>query len=429
MAHGIYGEGSIHRHHRTDCPHKGERDAKCRCKWRATIEAGFTDSGGRRRITVTADSEAQVAKKLARRSGEIKRAERSSTATDASRKTVHAWGAQWLPIRQATMRPKTYERSRTMLRKYVDPTIGRKRLVDLTARDLRDVDARVRQHGDEFYVRKIRGDLLTMLRDAVSEGYSVPSALFDASKSKQHAQRIAPRRTALEVPQAVAVLGQASMRADYARWVAGFYQGSRQGETLGLTWDEGVDLERGLVTLMWQLQPLSYLDKHDRSQGFSVPRDYEARRLVGRFHLVRPKTAAGWRVAPMTEEFHEALTSWREAWPENDHGLIWARPNGWPIDKADDADTFRALQVAAGVRKGEVVDSDGNPVDLLYTGHEMRNTCATILTLAGVDPATITAILGHSSWSTSLGYVTSQIENMRVALAGVNAAYKPRELG
>jgi integrase len=270
---------------------------------------------------------------------------------------------------------------------------------------------------------------MAMLRDAIAEGYSVPASLFEASKSKgEAAKATGPARAALEVPQAVAVLGQAAQQADYARWVAGFYQGPRQGETLGLTWD-AVDLDRGLITLMWQLQPLPYLDKTDRDKGFRIPRQYEARHLVGRFHLVRPKTRAGWRVAPMTDEFHDALTRWREVWPENPHGLIWARDNGWPIDKADDAEAFRDLQRAAGVRKGQTIDDEGNAVDLLYTGHEMRNTCATILTLAGVDPATITAILGHSSWSTSLGYVTSQLDRMRAALKDVNAAYQPKELG
>lgn len=410
-----YGEGSVY-----------QRSSDGR--WIGTLEAGFNENGKRRRITVTGKSESEAARKLTKRRTALEKAEESATVPNAARMTVHAWGAQWLEHRQATSRPKTFDRSATLVRKYADPTLGRKRLVDLTARDLRDLDARVRQHGQEDYVRKMRADFITMLRDAVADGYTVPPALFDAAKSKGHKQNAAPKRKALEVPQAVAVLGQATTDPHYARWVAGFYQGQRQGESLGLTWD-AVDLDRGLVSLMWQLQPLPYLDKRDHSLGFRTPHDFEVVHLAGRFHLVRPKTRTSWRVAPMTEDFHETLTAWREVWPENPHGLIWARGNGWPIDKADDAEAFRALQRAAGVRKGETVDEDGEPVDLLYTGHEMRNTCATILTLAGVDPATITAILGHSSWSTSLAYVTGQIDAMRAALRDVNAAYKPKELG
>lgn len=408
-----YGEGSIHRHHDPDCPQKGVRDAKCACRWRGTKDVGLTENGKRKRITVTGKTQAEVAKRLKKKATELE----GASAPDAGRKTVHLFGQDWLELRVERVRPKTYDRDALMVRKYADPALGTKRLADLTARDLRVMEARVRENGGEDYVRKIRTSFVTMLRDALSEGYVVPSAIFDSSTDTGH-KRTAPRRGALEIPQAIAVLAQASQDVHYARWVAGFYQGQRQGESLGLTWD-AVDLDRGLITIEWQLQALPYVDKADRSQGFRMPRDFDATHLAGRFHLVRPKTNAGWRVAPMTEEFHAALTAWREVAPDNPHGLVWTRENGWPIDKADDAEAFRELQRAAGVRKG----------DGLYTGHEMRNTCATILTLAGVDPATITAILGHSSWSTSLSYVTAQLDRMRSALADVNAAYKPKELG
>lgn len=408
-----YGEGSVHQAHEKDCPRKGT----CRCKWRGVTEAGWTESGSRRRITVTGSTEAEARRRLRTRKAEIAKGVESATKADARRKTVASWGVDWLALRVNDVRPSTYTSNRTTVRKYVTPTIGRVRLAELTPAHLRQVNAAARRSGAQT-ADKVHRDLRKMLRDALTEGYAVPSSLFEAARARKDHSGARPQREALPLPQAVAVLGQAALRPDYARWVAGFYQGQRQGESLGLTWD-AVDLERGIITLSWQLQPQQYVDPKDKSKGFRLPADYEARHLDGRFHLVRPKTAAGWRVMPMTEDFHAALTAWREVWPENPHGLIWARDNGWPIDKADDAEAFRALQRAAGVSKG----------DGFYTGHEMRNTCATILTVAGVDPATITAILGHSSWATSLGYVTSQIEHMRAALRSVNAAYQPKELG
>jgi hypothetical protein len=417
-----YGDGSVYQRHLPTCPPKnkdGTRPAhKCAGRWVAALETGVTERGSRRRITITGRSRSEVTRKRNRRRAELERAEGTATAPDATRKTVHSWGDDWLKLRVQQVKPSTYNTSRSAVRNYIDPAIGRKRLVDLAARDIRTIETKARQRGGESNVKAIRTALMTMLHDAVAEGYAVPTSLFDASKTRRPPVR--PKREALPLPQAVAVLAEAANDPHYARWVAGFYQGTRQGETLGFTWDEGVDMDRGLVTLMWQLQPLPYLDKRDRTAGFRVPLGFEARRLEGRFHLVRPKTAAGWRVTPMTEDFHAALTAWREVWPENEHGLIWARTNGWPIDKAADAEAFRALQVAANVHK-----PDGS----LYTGHEMRNTCATILTVSGVDPATITAILGHSSWSTSLGYVTSQLDHMRAALKNVNAAYAPKEIG
>ncbi len=51
----------------------------------------------------------------------------------------------------------------------------------------------------------------------------------------------------------------------------------------------------------------------------------------------------------MMPEMADALLAYRETAPENPHGLVWARPNGWPIDKAHDAQEFRDLQAAVGV--------------------------------------------------------------------------------
>jgi integrase len=209
------------------------------------------------------------------------------------------------------------------------------------------------------------------------------------------------------------VLSHAADVPNGVRWFVGLYEGMRQGERLGLTW-ECVDLERGLLDVSWQLQPLPYRIAHDTASGFRLPDDYEARHLTGRFHLVRPKTAGGERVIPMAEPVRQALALWRAEQPENPHGLVWARDNGWPIDKAADASEWRELQDAAGVR---------HPSGRYYVGHEMRNTTATLLAEAGVEPTVITAIIGHSSYATTQGYIAARADAMRAAIRNVEQAF------
>lgn len=55
--------------------------------------------------------------------------------------------------------------------------------------------------------------------------------------------------------------------------------------------------------------------------------------------------------------------------------------------------------------------------------HCCRHTTATALAEAGVQPAVITAILGHEDYSTTLGYTHISLEEK---LAGVNKQYKPK---
>jgi integrase len=411
-----YGAGSIHRAHAADCSER-DRDAQCGCPWRGTLEAGRTERGTRRRIAVQGKTEAEVRRRLRDRRAEIKRAQGSATRPDAARKTVASWADDWLTIRERQVRPATWISDRTMTRRYIVPTIGRTRLAELTPKHVRDVDAASRKvttkSSGAATAQKAHRVLMKMLRDANAEGYAVPANVLALKPSGQTKGKYRPQRDAMSTAEAVAVLSHAADVPNGVRWFVGLYEGMRQGERLGLTW-ECVDLERGLLDVSWQLQPLPYRIAHDTTSGFRLPDDYEARHVTGRFHLVRPKTAGGERVIPMADQVRDALALWRQEQPENPHGLVWVRPNGWPIDKADDAQEWRDLQDAAGVR---------HPSGRYYVGHEMRNTTATLLAEAGVEPTVITAIIGHSSYATTQGYIAARADAMRAAIRNVEQAF------
>ena len=412
-----HGDGSVYQRHGKDCPPPdadGTRpEHKCRGPWVAALMAGWTDKGNRRRVTITAKTEAEAKRRLRDRRAAIAKAGQAAGGT-AARKTVKAWADEWMDIRKAKVRPKTWEGDRSSVRQWVVPTIGSKRLVDLAPRDVRAVHAAQRNAGHQpASLLRTHWTLTRLLRDAQADGYVVPDNVFAvASPTKPDSDR-----EALESIQAVAVLHHAADLPHGARWFVAFYQGLRQGEALGLTW-EAIDFVNGTITIEWQLQPLPYADKHNRAAGFRIPEGYVARHLAGRFHLVRPKTKKGWRVIPMVPEVRDVLAAQREL-TDNPTGLVWTRPNGWPIDKADDAAEFKALQAAAGVK---------HPTGRPFYGHEVRNTTATLLLEAGVDEVTITAILGHSSYATSRGYMTARMAERRKALESVARAFEPRAL-
>lgn len=370
-----YATGSVH--HRA-------RDGR----WVGTIEAGWTTKGTRRRITVTARTESECKRRLAAKQHQTAR-EGLGAAGAAQRTTVKAWATEWLEHSQTRLRPKTYATNASAVSCWIVPTIGAKRLDTLTPGDVRAVTQAIRTAGrSTSTAQRAHVVLAKMLRDALVEGHSIRPALL----AMEAPGRAAHDRAAIPVADALAIMAIAAELPHGSRWVAALLQGMRQGECLGLTWD-ALDLDRGLVDVSWQLQPLPYAD---RAAGtFRVPDGYECRRLVDAYHLVRPKTHKGQRIIPLVPWMTSALTAWRDVAPKSVHGLVWPTLAGGPAGAKADLEEWKALQCTAEV---------GHPAGRYYVLHEARHTTATLLLEADVDVEVIKAILGHSSVITSRGY-------------------------
>lgn len=369
-------------------------------RWAGVVDAGFTERGTRRRITRTGKTEAEVKAKLK----ELDRKKNEAgTPAVSSRTTVKAWAETWLEITQHDLRPRSWNADRSAVRNYIVPTIGHKRLEQLTPADIRAVGDAVR-HADlsTSTGRRYQTTLLTMLKAASQEGHDVPRRALEAKPMGKGTSD----RTAMSVPEALAMLHVASFLPHGSRWAMAFLHGMRPGECLGLTWDT-VDLDVGFVTVEWQLQPLPYIDKRDRSKGFRIPDGYEARQVDRARHLVRPKTKSGFRVIPLVPGMLEAMRDWRAIAPANGDGLVWPTADGGPASDRDDRDEWRAIQGAAGV---------GHPNGRYYDLYEARHTTATQLLEDGVDPRQITALMGHSSILTTHGY---QHPGQRSAMAAL----------
>lgn len=392
------------------CPPKidGERAAhKCKAPWRGQFPIGYTASGSRRYATVTGKSEKSAATKLRSKINEIEAG--GIPRAGATTKTVRAWSEEWLPLYQKRVSPNRWTDARGVMRKYIIPTIGHKRLSTLAPPDVRLVHAAVKDAGVSLYTSQRAHDvLMVMLKDAGRDGLRVPGNALTVKRPGTPESE----RDALPIESAAAILRCAAGMPDGSQWLAAFIQGMRSGEVRGLTWDR-VDFDRRLIDVSWQLQALPY---EDRAAGtFRVPEGYQKRQLVGQMHLVRPKTKKSKRVLPLVPWLFDALVAWREIAPANPWGLVWT-VDGRPIRKHDHLNAWSALQKAAGVAyTGE--DGTTRP----YTLHEARHTTATLLLRNGVDPHVVTSILGHSKITTSRGYQHVSLDMELSALEQVAA--------
>ena len=390
--------------------------------WVGTIEAGWTETGARRRITVSDKTQAGAKRKLREKRAQI---ERDGLPTVGARVTVKQWAEDWLAQVERTMRPGSFATARSSVNLWVIPTIGHKRFGDLTPGDVRAVAQKQRTAGRSSSTElRTHSVLMTMLKAAMLEGHPLhPRVLATKAPTKAVSDR-----EAMTIDQALAILPWASELHHGSRFLAALLQGMRQAECLGLTWP-AVDLDANTITVEWQLKPLPYKVARNRKSGFRIPDGYEARRLsltptidadgnpvepTGAMHLVRPKSKAGYRVIPIVPVMREALVKWRDRSadliPSNPHNLVWPNLNGAPTYYKVDDEEWYGIQQAADVR---------HPAGRLFTIHEARHTTATLLLEAGVDPTVIVAIMGHSDILTSRGYMHVNTERAREALSKV----------
>lgn len=376
-----------------------------RGQWVASLEAGWTERGKRRRLTLKGRTEKEVRARLAEAQ---RRIAAEGHGTSFASIAVKRWADQWLAQRQRVVRPGTFVSDRSAVDRWIIPTLGHLRLDALTPADIRKVASAQENAGLALpTMQRTHAVLGKLLMDAVAEGYQVSQRARETGGPGTGPSS----RQALSPDDAKRILAVVAKRPDASRWVAALIAGLRPAEALGLTWDM-IDLDAATMTLAWQLKALPYVERRSPASGFRVPRGFESRHLVGAYHLVRPKTRAGIRVVPMVPWLADALADWRERAPSSPFGLVWPRGDGSPRSAEFDRAQWYEIVDHTGVK---VTLPDGEPRrPLLY---EARHTAATLLLANGIDETTIKAILGHSSVLSTQSYLHADRTRTRAALA------------
>jgi len=393
----------------------------CKGQWVGAFDTGgWTEQGTRERIVAYGRTYT-----LARRKIRDKALEYNQTgAVTNDRITVRQWVDDYLAIRVNEMRPNSYTATRGALTKWVVRALGNKQLSKLTPADVRALDKLQYDKGGRKgtgaatgAVHDTRRKFYTMLKAAETEGHRVPPNIYLVRLPGT------PRndRQAMPMEDVVKCLLVASRMPHGIRWAIALIYGIRLEEALGLT-DDVIDFDNKSIRLDWQLQPLPYVDKRDRSKGFRVPQDYESIQLYKGYHLVDVKTETGNRPLPLDDPaFERALRRWLGRRPEskcmNGVNLVFPNERGLPKSDAEDRTEWYAIQDAAGVR---------HPSGRHYYVHECRNTAATRLGESSASDAVQIALMGHASIKTTRGYQVGEAEAMAAAvgelLAEVRAA-------
>ncbi len=377
---------------------------KSRKLWRGVVDAGFDSSGKRVQKYVHARSQTDARNRL----DELKRELAEHGRTLDRTTTVAAWSETWLEeICRPNLKPSGLRTYTSLVRTWIVPTIGHKRVSALRPTDARQVYKAIKEAGRASATAlKVHQVLSSMLADARRDKLIAVNIMAEVDPPRPDDST----RDALSTDDALRVLAAAAQLVDGTRWWVALLAALRQGERLGATIDS-IDFGANEFHVQWSLTEATF--EHGCSGTCSAKRggSCPARRLVlpdgirhrvleGRMVLVPPKSGKT-RVVPLLPQVAEALRRYLAAtadWP-NPHGLIWRRPDGSPITGGEDNEAWRALLLAAGViTPAQALAKKDRPEGTpeTPTTHWARHTTVTVLMELGVPPKIAAEIAGHA---------------------------------
>lgn len=336
-------------------------------RWRVRITV--ETPSGKKRKAFTAPTKRAV---IAKRDAYLK----ADAPYDADT-TVSEYLDRWLEDSvEQTRRPATVVEYESVVRVHLKPALGRAKLQDLKAAHVQAMLSKMRRDGyAPGTAKRVYAVLGAALNQAVKWQLlqASPMSGVDAPKAPQ-----STGRGALTLEQTRQLFDAAKAWRGgrlHPPLVLAVSTGMRQGEMLGLKWDD-FNAERGTLTIRRTL--------HREKDGWSYGPTKSGKdrtleiddRLVSLLKEHRKRQLEERMKAPQ--------------WTETGH--IFTTPEGKPIHRAVLYQSFKRL-----------LKREGLP-DITF--HELRHTCATILAERGAHPNTVMMILGHADVGTTLRQYT-----------------------
>lgn len=338
-------------------------------RWHGFVSMGSKGDGRRDRRHVSAATRAAVVAKVKKL--EIKRDAGVAAASGRSM-LVEDWLTYWADnIAAIRVRERTLDTYRALIRMHVVPYIGKRRLDQLQPEDLEQTYKQLLAKGlSPASVLRVHRMLHRALKIAMQrERVGRNVATLVEPPRQERAKTPEP----LDVAECKLVLAAAEGQRNAARWTVALALGVRQSEALGLQWKD-IDLDGARLSVRRGLHRVP-------GQGlvFTEPKTDRSRRTIA---VPAPLIEAlrRHRVAQAAERL-VAGTDWE------DWDIVFAQPNGRPLDKHSDYEAWVKLLQRAGVRHIRL--------------HDGRHTAATLLLTAGVHPRVVMELLGHSQMRTT----------------------------
>lgn len=371
-------------------------------RWQSEIMIGTTPAGRRIKKTVYGSTSNECSMKL---KAVILAFDKQELIAGRS-PTVIDWVDYWLDnVPPTRIRPRTRASYLSIINKWLrDTKVARVRLDKVTPEQIESLYKAMRDAGrSESTVCHLHRILARAFKVAQQrQKIGVPPT------SRLDAPRPTPSRpVVLTTKQVAAITTTALADQDAARWMLALTFGPRQGEVLGLAWDD-VDLETGRLHIRRELYKLAWqhgcnpggppICKTGRDHSTKARGDVCPQRHSGGYFTGPPKTDESNRTMILPEPLIKLFRVWLQAQKaaRKDYepfvsangeavDLVFDRPNG----------QCRSPRADWGQWKKLLVKAKAPPVRL----HDARHTAATSMLLLGIDPKVVMSLLGWTQTS------------------------------
>jgi len=306
---------------------------------------------------------------------------------DADSMKVGEYLERWLAdsVRD-TVRPTTFERYEQIVRLHIRPVLGKLKLKNLTPTHVRGLYRQKLDAGlSPRTVQYVHVTVHKALKQAIADGL-IPRNATEAVKPPQvRREEMRP----LTAEQVRILFDAAKGDRLEALYVLAVTTGLRQGELLGLKWDD-VDLETGTLRVRRTLTTAK------GGPQLTAPKTKGSRRTV-RLTQSAVKALRN-HLKHQLDEIDSAGALWRE------NGLIFASESGDPLDRRNvTTHRFKPLLERAGLPQVRF--------------HDLRHTCATLLLSKNVNPKIVSEMLGHASIAITLDTYSHVLPTMQESAA------------
>ena len=355
-------------------------------RWEGRFTVGIDPATGKqKRRSIYGDTQAEVRKAMTK----LIKSLDDGTYQEPQKITLASWLDEWLSVYCHGLKPLTQSTYAVAIKKHIKPALGGLKLQDIRGGHIQKFYNDMQDAGfSPKTISNVGGIINKALEDARKEGLVAANACQNATLPKRVKKEITPLSDA-EIPLFLDAIENDPLKNAFA---VALFAGLREGELLGLSWDN-VDFEKHTLHIAQQLQK----EKSRNARYYILPTTKSGKDRT----IMPPDICFEYLHAEKVKQLENRFAA-GQAWSNPDN-LVFTDPLGTHLTFLTFYKHFKRAATSIG-------RPDARP-------HDLRHTCCTSAIASGSDLKSVQDFMGHATASFTLSTYAHVSEKMKEDMA------------